>query len=225
MRRYLPSTAVNGPVGLGDYTRAMMINRILTICAAAALGAAGTSLAHAQQGYPVPPGSVYSAAPVPIRKAAMSSTTVACRTTAACRISTRWTMTTCAERAEFGRAAAARSGAVAQRSPLWPPDGRAGPVYSERPMPTGPILSPDDPRYGRPAGPPPVIYYDRAAGTQQAYPDRDNGVPAAGVVYGNEDRGLRPPEAIRPPESIGAARRRDRHRCRSRLRSVPTAGR
>ena len=57
-------------------------------------------------------------------------------------------------------------------------------------MPTGPILSPDDPRYGRPAGPPPVIYSDRAAGTQQTYPDRDNGVPAAGLIYGNEDRGL-----------------------------------
>ena len=74
MRRYLPSSAVNGPVGLGDYTRAMMINRILTICAAVAAGAAGTSLAHAQQGYPVPPGSVYSAAPGPyVQPAAMSS--------------------------------------------------------------------------------------------------------------------------------------------------------
>ena len=40
-----------------------MINRILTICAAVMASAAGASLAHAQQGYPVPPGSVYSTAP------------------------------------------------------------------------------------------------------------------------------------------------------------------
>src|ERR1700712_2968239 len=47
---------------LGDYTRAMMIKRILTICAAVtaalAAGSAATSLALAQ-GYQVPPG--YSA--------------------------------------------------------------------------------------------------------------------------------------------------------------------
>ena len=50
MRRYLPPSAVNGPVWLGVYTKAMMINRILTICAAVAAGVAGTSLARAQQG-------------------------------------------------------------------------------------------------------------------------------------------------------------------------------
>src|SRR5216684_9074074 len=49
---------------LGVYTRAMMIKRILTICAAVTAGAAGTSLALAQ-GYPVPPGAVYSTAPQP----------------------------------------------------------------------------------------------------------------------------------------------------------------
>src|SRR5258708_19388100 len=49
---------------LGVYTRAMMIKRILTICAAVTAGAAATSLALAQ-GYPVPPASVYSTAPLP----------------------------------------------------------------------------------------------------------------------------------------------------------------
>ena len=51
---------------------------------------------------------------------------------------------------------------------LSPDDPRYGrpagaPVYSDRgaPMPTGPILSPDDPRYGRPAGAP--VYSDRGA--------------------------------------------------------------
>ena len=40
----------------------------------------------------------------------------------------------------------------------------AAPVYTDRGAPTGPIMSPDDPRYGRPAGPPPV-YSDRNAPT------------------------------------------------------------
>src|ERR1700736_2169687 len=46
---------------LGDYTRAMMIKQILTICAVVTAGAAGTSLALAQ-GYPppAPPSTVYS---------------------------------------------------------------------------------------------------------------------------------------------------------------------
>jgi lipoprotein-anchoring transpeptidase ErfK/SrfK len=66
---------------------------------------------------------------------------------------------------------------------LSPDDPRYGrpmgapPAYSDRAMPTGPILSPDDPRYGRPAGPPP-----------QSYSDRDmrppGGVPAPGSVTG-----------------------------------------
>src|SRR5450755_2295668 len=65
MRRYLRPSAFNGPVSAGDYTRAMMIKNILTICAAVAAGAAGTSLASAQ-GYPVsPPGAAYSTAPQP----------------------------------------------------------------------------------------------------------------------------------------------------------------
>jgi lipoprotein-anchoring transpeptidase ErfK/SrfK len=52
---------------------------------------------------------------------------------------------------------------------LSPDDPRYGrplgaPVYSDRGAPTGPILSPDDPRYGRPLGAPPV-YSDRGAPT------------------------------------------------------------
>ena len=58
MCRYLPSSAVNRPVGLGVYTKAMMNNRILTICAAMAAAMTGTSLAQAQQGYPAQ-GQVY----------------------------------------------------------------------------------------------------------------------------------------------------------------------
>src|SRR5262245_59888415 len=62
--RHLPLTV---RLGLRVYTEAMMNNRILTLCATIAAGMAagmaGTSLAHAQQGYPSSPGSVYSTAP------------------------------------------------------------------------------------------------------------------------------------------------------------------
>src|SRR3954468_10501123 len=56
----LRSCAVSGPIGLGDYTRAMMIKHFLTICAAATVAAAGTSLAHAQS-YPVQQAPSYGA--------------------------------------------------------------------------------------------------------------------------------------------------------------------
>jgi lipoprotein-anchoring transpeptidase ErfK/SrfK len=59
------------------------------------------------------------------------------------------------------------SAALPPPGPVLSPDdpryGRpmgAPPVYSERGVPTGPVLSPDDPRYGRPMGAPPV-YSDR----------------------------------------------------------------
>src|SRR5579864_6560950 len=68
MRRDLPSSPVNDPVSAWGYTRGMMTNRILTICAvvsaALAAGAAGTSVASAQN-YPVAPGTVYSPSPPP----------------------------------------------------------------------------------------------------------------------------------------------------------------
>lgn len=66
-----------------------------------------------------------------------------------------------------------------------PDDPRYGrpagaPVYSDRaPVPQGPVMSPDDPRYGRPMGPPAVIYSDRT-------PD--------------DGRGMRPPEAVGAPQ-------------------------
>ena len=103
------------------------------------------------------------------------------------------------------------------------------PVYSDRgaPMPTGPILSPDDPRYGRPAGPPPVIYADRPAGSPQpAYSDRgDSRIPGAGIVYPNDDRaGLRPPGAIgatgAPSPAAAAARRRRRRQAGAAVRAA-----
>ncbi|MCC8966268.1 L,D-transpeptidase family protein [Bradyrhizobium sp. Pear76] len=154
----------------------MMINRILTICAAAALGVAGTSLAHAQQGYPAPQGPAYSTAPQPYPQGSMPDFD-----------------------ALNDDEGPQDSAALPPPGPVTSPDdpryGRPmnAPVYSDRGAPTGPVMSPDDPRYGRPMGPPPVIYGDRP-GAQQA--NRDNGVPAAGVSYGDDRGGMRPPEGV-----------------------------
>ena len=192
MRRYLPPSAVNRPVWLGVYKRAMMIKKILTIGAALAAplaaAAAGASLAQAQQSYPVAPGSVYSATPgyppggyvVDERR--------------------RPGAPDFDELEDDNSPNAQTSTALSPPGPLLSPnDPRYGrPVYSNvpPPMPTGPILSPDDPRYGRPAGPPPVIYADRPPASSP--PAGDNRIPGSGIVNSNE-------EALRPPSSIGAA--------------------
>src|SRR3954447_22514635 len=149
MRRYLRPSAVDRPVCLGVYTKAMMINRILTICAAVAAGAAGTSLAHAQQAYPTAPGAVYSAAPgsyVPGGYAIDER---------------RGPGAPDFDALEDDESPNAQSStALSPPGPvLSPNDPRYGrpmgaPVYSDRgqPLPTGPVMSPDDPRYGvRPA--------------------------------------------------------------------------
>jgi lipoprotein-anchoring transpeptidase ErfK/SrfK len=173
----------------------MMIKHILTICAAAAAGAAGTSIALAQ-GYPVSPGSVYSTAPAPYPQGGYP--------------------------ADYRRAPGAPDfdaleeeddAPNAQSSTALPPPGPilspSDPRYGRpaRGAPTGPILSPDDPRYGRLDGPPPVIYSDRPGGPpQQSYSDRgndDSRIPGSGFIYPNEDnRGLRPPEAIGAPGTV-----------------------
>jgi lipoprotein-anchoring transpeptidase ErfK/SrfK len=95
----------------------------------------------------------------------------------------------------------------ASQAPL-PPPGPTGPILSPSdpryanavpngyPVPTGPVLSPDDPRYARPAGPPAVIYADRpAAVSQPAYPNLVNGDPNA----------PRPPEGIGPGPAVTGA--------------------
>ena len=60
-------------------------------------------------------------------------------------------------------------------------------------LPQGSVAmpSPNDPRYGRPMGPPPVIYSDRPAGPAPIYSDR--GPPAGSAVQ----------DAMRPPAAIG----------------------
>ncbi len=142
-----------------------MIKRILTIGAALAAAAAGTSLAQAQQGYPVPPGSTYSAAPpyppggyvVDDRRQPGAPDFDALDDD---------------DDVPAPRSATALPPPGPVLSPNDPRYGANRPVYSN--VPTGPILSPDDPRYGRPAGPPQVIYADRPPG---APPVGDNRIP------------------------------------------------
>jgi lipoprotein-anchoring transpeptidase ErfK/SrfK len=175
----------------------MMIKRILTICAAVTAGAAGTSFALAQ-GYPVPPGSVYSTAPSPYRPGGYPP-------------DYRRAPSPDFDALDDDEAPNAQSStALPPPGPVLSPDdpryGRpmgAPPVYSG--APTGPILSPNDPRYGRPDGPPPVIYSERP-GPQQTYSDRGNGdnrIPGSGFIYPNDDnRVQRPPEAVGVPNAV-----------------------
>jgi lipoprotein-anchoring transpeptidase ErfK/SrfK len=61
---------------------------------------------------------------------------------------------------------------------------------------SGPVMSPDDPRYGR--RDPAVIYADRPPGAPQQ-PYGDSRVPGSGIIYpDDEDRG-----GIRPPAGVG----------------------
>src|SRR6267142_2139089 len=204
MRRYLPSSAVNGPVAAWGYTKAMMIKQILTICAAVAAGLAGTSLALAQ-GYPVVPGPLYSTAPAPApyppggypadyRRAPGAPDFDALEEDDA------------APNAHSSTALPTPGPALSPADPRYGRPLGAPPVYSDRGAPTGPILSPDDPRYGRPLGAPP-LYSDRPAGPpQQTYSDRGNDdgrLPGSGFIYPNDDnRGLRPPGAIGAPGTV-----------------------
>ena len=81
---------------------------------------------------------------------------------------------------------------------------RAGvpPLYSDRDAPTGPVLSPDDPRYGRLDGPPPVIYSDRPPGPPPAYSDRGvSDTRGPGAGFIDPDYDSR---GLRPPQGVGS---------------------
>jgi lipoprotein-anchoring transpeptidase ErfK/SrfK len=64
------------------------------------------------------------------------------------------------------------------------------------PAPLGPVMSPDDPRYGRPAGPPPVVYSNRPAPADGSYANRAPGGPGAGFIDPSDNRQMRPPGAV-----------------------------
>ena len=104
---------------------------------------------------------------------------------------------------------------------LPPPGYQQQPNYQQAPQqqsyqqpgldPRGPVMSPDDPRYGRPTiyappaysdqGPPPVIYSDR--GPAPILTDRG---PPQGTDYGDR---LRPPGAIDGGAATGAVPQQD----------------
>src|ERR1700681_2656845 len=185
----------------------MMIKRILTICAAATAGAAGTSLALAQ-GYPVPPGAVYSTAPQPYipggypadyRRAPGAPDFDALDDDEAPNAQSSTALpppgpVLSPDDPRYGRRPVYSDRDMHTGPILSPDDPRYGrpegarPAYSDRGAPTGPILSPDDPRYGRPDGPPPVIYSDRG--------NADGRIPGPGLNPNQDNRALRPPEAI-----------------------------
>jgi lipoprotein-anchoring transpeptidase ErfK/SrfK len=192
-------------VGLGVYKKAMMNNRILTICAAMAAGMAGTSLTHAQQGYPAQSqtyqgqvyqgqGQAYSTAPGPYVRGGYAMDER--------RPGEPDFDALDDDDAPNGQNAAALPPPGPVLSPADPRYGRpaGAPVYSDRgaPAPTGPILSPDDPRYGRTA--PAGVYSDRAAAAAPTGPilspdDPRYGRPAGPppVIYADRPPGTQQP--------------------------------
>jgi lipoprotein-anchoring transpeptidase ErfK/SrfK len=198
----------------------MMIKRIQTISAAvlAAVAAGGmaTSLVSAQ-GYPPPPGGVYSpyppgGVPADYRRAPRPADFDALDDDDGPNAQSSTALpppgpVLSPDDPRYGRPMGAPP-VYSDRGPVMSPDdpryGRpmgAPPVYSDR----GPILSPDDPRYGRRDGPPPVIYSDRPNGPPPViYSDRGENRPPA-YIYPDEEGSPRPPGAVSgPPNMTGA---------------------
>jgi lipoprotein-anchoring transpeptidase ErfK/SrfK len=167
----------------------MMIKHLLTICAAATVAAAGTSLVQAQS-YPVQQAPSYGA-PSEYRPGDRTPNFDALEDDDDAMPQAALPPPGPADDPRYGRPAGPPVySAVPPQGPVMSPDdpryGRpaGAPVYSAAP-PQGPVMSPDDPRYGRPAGPPAVIYADRP-----------------GQAPGGD--GLRPPEAVGGPAATGA---------------------
>ena len=188
--------AANGSDGAGGLTEAMMIKHFLTICAAATVAVAGTSLAQAQS-YPVQQAPSYGA-PAEYRPGDRTPNFDSLEDDDDAAPQASLPPPGPAEDPRYGRPAGAPpvySAAPPQGPVMSPDDPRYGrpagapPVYSAAP-PQGPVMSPDDPRYGRPAGPPPVIYGDRSG----QVPTSD---------------GMRPPEAVNGPAATGAVPQQD----------------
>ncbi|MCK1392842.1 L,D-transpeptidase [Bradyrhizobium sp. 1] len=172
-----------------------MIKHFLTICAAATVAAAGTSLAQAQS-YPVQQAPSYGA-PAEYRPGdrtpnfdALEDDDDAMPQASLPPPGPGGPMSSPND-PRYGRPVGppVYSAAPPQGPVMSPDDPRYGrpagaPVYSAAP-PQGPVMSPDDPRYGRPAGAPQVIYADRP-----------------GQAPGSD--GMRPPEAVGGPAATGA---------------------
>ncbi|MDB5653439.1 MAG: ErfK/YbiS/YcfS/YnhG [Tardiphaga sp.] len=162
-----------------------MIKHVLTIFATVAVTTAGASVAMAQS-YSTP-SSGYSIAPDPSYPPGGYPADARGRADAMPDFDALDDDDTTAPR---GRSTVALPTPGPVMSPDDPRYGRApgAPVYSDRAAPQGPVMSPDDPRYGRPMGPPPVIYSDR---------------PNGGPPQTYSDRGYDDNRAVRPPEAVG----------------------
>ncbi|WP_424631484.1 L,D-transpeptidase family protein [Bradyrhizobium sp. SYSU BS000235] len=88
-------------------------------------------------------------------------------------------------------------GSAALSPPGYQQPGPPQQAYQQRSLPPqdnmalGPVMSPDDPRYGRPMAPPQQTYSDRGPApiyTEERAPQGNN--------YSDQDRGMRPPGAI-----------------------------
>jgi lipoprotein-anchoring transpeptidase ErfK/SrfK len=158
---------VNLPVSAKVYKRVMMDKRILTIFAVAAVGAAGSSPVAAQS---------YSQ-PYPQQQTAPGYPAAAPGSYPPPSAYDRGPPDFDALDDDAPNA----PGSTALSTPGLPANS----------APLGPVMSPDDPRYGRPAGPPPVIYSERPA-------------PGGNFIDPSDDRPLRPPGTISPQGAPGA---------------------
>jgi lipoprotein-anchoring transpeptidase ErfK/SrfK len=154
----------------------MMMTRLLTICAVVTAGMAAASFAQAQQLYPPPPGTIYAPVPAPYPYPPAYPGDYRKRGPGAPDFDAL-------DEDEPNMAALPPPGPPLPSGPILSPDD---PRYA-RAVPNGAIMSPDDPRYGRPAGPP-VIYADR---------------PADQAAQPYLDRPYSDPDPPRPPAAIG----------------------
>jgi hypothetical protein len=195
MRRYLPPSAVNGPVSAwGLYKSDDDQTHSDDLCCRG--GWRGGNFARAGAGLSGPPRSVYST------RRALSARRLSddYRRGPARRISTRWKTTR--RRTRRVRPRCRRPARCCRRNdPRYGRPGRRAPVYSDRGARrcrTGPILSPDDPRYGRPTalrvysdrGAPPVILSPmiRAMAAPPVRPRRADGPILSPTAAGPTDR-------------------------------------
>src|SRR5579864_3605522 len=164
MRRDLRSSAVNDQVAPWGYTRVMMNNRILTICAAVsavvAAEAAGTLLASAQS-YP-PQGGVYSPTPQPYPPYPTDYRAAPPRPLDYDVLEDdegpRGLSPPGASPSPYDPRYSRRPVYPDDRPIASPDDPRYGHAPGMAPVYSGPVMSPYDPRYGRPAGAPPTNY-------------------------------------------------------------------
>jgi lipoprotein-anchoring transpeptidase ErfK/SrfK len=200
MRRYPARIAVNGTVAGSRYIRGMMFNRLSrfsarSLATGVAVFAAGFTSAALAQSYPPPPGYSQPLQPAPYGAPGGYQDDR--------RVPDF-------DRLDGDDRGTALSPPGYQQQPNYQPSAPQQQSYQQPGLdPRGPVMSPDDPRYGRPMGapapvysdraPPAPVYSDRAPAPQPGYSDRG---PAP--IY--SERG--PPQGAdfndrpRPPGSI-----------------------